>query len=354
MALSQDYTVGIFCPLEVEICAIHYMLDEVHKQTQSRTTRYVLGNLSGHSVVIATMPYTFRGKISTATAVSQLKQDFPNISHLLLVGIGGGIPTQGVDVRLGDVVISTPTGTNPGVVQYDLGTAYQDRFVRAEQHLLPPPLEWLHAISRMKVTHRMEGDNVDQFIEELHARCAHQAFVRPSIDTDTLFEPTYDHVEGEATCNQCNRDRVTQRPPRSDPTKPVIHYGLILSGDSEIKDAATRDQIASDEGGAICFEMEAAAMMNDFPCLVIRGICDYADSHKNDVWHEYAAAAAAAVAKEILRFIEPIVPRIEDDHNSSSAGTMSSNGAITGTFYAQNGTITNIQTMTAAGNIYFG
>ncbi|KAI2826232.1 hypothetical protein CBS133816_7636 [Aspergillus niger] len=95
-------------------------------------------------------------------------------------------------------------------------------------------------------------------------------------------------------------------------------------------------------------------MMNDFPCLVIRGICDYADSHKNDVWHEYAAAAAAAVAKEILRFIEPIIPRIEDDHNCPSTGAVSSNGAITGTFYAQNGTITNIQTMTAAGNIYFG
>lgn len=40
--------------------------------------------------------------------------------------------------------------------------------------------------------------------------------------------------------------------------------------------------------------------MDDFPCLVIRGICDYADSHKNDRWQPYAAATAAAYAKELL------------------------------------------------------
>ncbi|PYH65028.1 5'-methylthioadenosine/S-adenosylhomocysteine nucleosidase family protein [Aspergillus vadensis CBS 113365] len=353
MALSRDYTVGIFCPLEVEICAVQYLLDKVHRQTQSRPVRYVWGKLGDHNVVVATLPFTYRGKVSTAVAVARLHIDFPNISRLLLVGIGGGVPTQGVDVRLGDVVIGTPTALHPGVVQYDLGKRYKGKFVRTG-YLPPPPEEWIHAITKMKTSHLVQGDQLSSSITALEARSAHRAFIRPPPELDTLFEPTYDHIDGATSCDQCSRDRVTQRPPRSDPTKPVIHYGLILSGDSVIKDAATRDQIASDEGGAICFEMEAAAMMNDFPCLVIRGICDYADSHKNDVWHEYAAAAAAAVAKEILRFIEPTVPRIEDDHNSSSAGTVSSNGAITGTFYAQNGTITNIQTMTAAGNIYFG
>jgi hypothetical protein len=51
--------------------------------------------------------------------------------------------------------------------------------------------------------------------------------------------------------------------------------------------------------------MEAAGLMDDFPCLVIRGVCDYADSHKNDVWHGYAAATAAAYAKEFLSIIPP-------------------------------------------------
>ena len=46
--------------------------------------------------------------------------------------------------------------------------------------------------------------------------------------------------------------------------------------------------------------MEAAGLMSNFPCLVIRGICDYADSEKNDVWHKYASATAAAFTKELL------------------------------------------------------
>ncbi|KAF3145099.1 hypothetical protein TWF569_006722 [Orbilia oligospora] len=50
--------------------------------------------------------------------------------------------------------------------------------------------------------------------------------------------------------------------------------------------------------------MEAAGLMNDFPCLVIRGICDYADSSKNGVWQEHAAAVAAAFAKELLSVVQ--------------------------------------------------
>ena len=54
-------------------------------------------------------------------------------------------------------------------------------------------------------------------------------------------------------------------------------------------------------GNVLCVEMEAAGLMNNFPCVVIRGICDYADSHKNADWQEHAAAVAAAFAKELLR-----------------------------------------------------
>jgi hypothetical protein len=66
-----------------------------------------------------------------------------------------------------------------------------------------------------------------------------------------------------------------------------------------------RDKISQDLGGVLCFEMEAAGLMNNFPCLVIRGISDYSDSHKNDGWQRYAAAAAAAFAKELLNHLAP-------------------------------------------------
>jgi nucleoside phosphorylase len=66
-----------------------------------------------------------------------------------------------------------------------------------------------------------------------------------------------------------------------------------------MKDDATRDRLAA-EKGVLCFEMEAAGLMNHFPCLVIRGICDYSDTHKNKSWQGYAAMTAAAYAKDLL------------------------------------------------------
>jgi hypothetical protein len=53
--------------------------------------------------------------------------------------------------------------------------------------------------------------------------------------------------------------------------------------------------------------MEAAGLMTEFSCIVIRGISDYADSHKNDNWQHYAAATAAACTKELLTYIDPEV-----------------------------------------------
>lgn len=84
-----------------------------------------------------------------------------------------------------------------------------------------------------------------------------------------------------------------------------MHYGLVASGNQVMKHGRTRDRWAR-ELGILCFEMEAAGLMDYFPCLVIRGICDYADSHKNKQWQEYAAATAAAYAKEILLVIPAI------------------------------------------------
>ncbi len=72
-----------------------------------------------------------------------------------------------------------------------------------------------------------------------------------------------------------------------------------------MRDAAERDRVSSELGGVLCFEMEAAGLMNSFPCLVIRGICDYADSHKNKRWQAYAAGTAASYAKELLSVIPP-------------------------------------------------
>jgi nucleoside phosphorylase len=78
-----------------------------------------------------------------------------------------------------------------------------------------------------------------------------------------------------------------------------------------MKDAYIRDKLAEEED-VPCFEMETAGLINHFPCVVIRGICDYANSHKNKAWQGYAAMAATAYTKGLLAKIAPNKPEAEE------------------------------------------
>lgn len=66
-----------------------------------------------------------------------------------------------------------------------------------------------------------------------------------------------------------------------------------------MRDGTTRDRWR-DELGIICFEMDAAGLMDNLGSLVISVICDYSDLHKNKAWQAFAAARAAAYAKALL------------------------------------------------------
>ncbi|KAF1936445.1 hypothetical protein EJ02DRAFT_300408, partial [Clathrospora elynae] len=52
--------------------------------------------------------------------------------------------------------------------------------------------------------------------------------------------------------------------------------------------------------GALGVEMEATGVDANRRCLAIRGISDYTDSHKSDMWRSYAADNAAAFTRELL------------------------------------------------------
>ena len=110
-------------------------------------------------------------------------------------------------------------------------------------------------------------------------------------------------MDGEKDCRNCNEKRLVQRKART-PDVPVVHYGLVGSANQVMRHGVTRKKLRQ-ERGILCFEMEAAGLMDNFPCLVIRGICDYSDTHKNKDWQPYAAATAAAYAKELLGVIPP-------------------------------------------------
>jgi nucleoside phosphorylase len=114
-----------------------------------------------------------------------------------------------------------------------------------------------------------------------------------------LYVADYPHVPGSILCENCDKAKLVERKPREGHWVRIF-YGTIASGSVVMRNAIMRDQISQEPGGLLCFEMEAAGIMQAFPCLVIRGICDFSDSHKNDIWQPYAAASAAAYTKELL------------------------------------------------------
>ncbi|KAA8641512.1 uncharacterized protein ATNIH1004_011648 [Aspergillus tanneri] len=229
----EEYQIGWICALPIEAAAAQEMLDEsfgtLEEQDSTDTNIYILGRIGKHLVVIACLGGQY-GTTSATTVANNMMRTFSKSLRIgLMVGIGGGIPSAAHDIRLGDIVVSYPTGTCGGVVQHDMGKV------------------------------------------------------------------------GEATCDGCPAEWEVERDKRDD-NESQLYYGVIASGNVVVKDGETREHLRK-ETCALCFEMEAAGLMQDFPCIVIRGICDYADSHKNKQWQGYAALAAASYAKELLSYV---------------------------------------------------
>ncbi|KAK6542442.1 hypothetical protein TWF694_006395 [Orbilia ellipsospora] len=285
------------------MAAARAMLDISHGRLEEQDERdknnYHLGSIGKHNVAIACLPAGVYGTTSAAIVAAQMLFTFPSIRFGLMVGIGGGIPREGHDIRLGDIVVSKPDGPFGGVVQYDFGKSTADGFVHTGS-LNKPPVVLLNAIASLQAEHELEDSKVSEYVSSAKFK---GDYSYQGAQNDTLFLPDYDHVGEGDSCQSCDSTKVVSRPNRED-TDPMIHYGTITSGNQVIKNAKTRDLIGK-EFNSVCFEMEAAGLMDNFPCLVVRGICDYSDSHKNKRWQRYAAAVAAGYAKELLGMIAP-------------------------------------------------
>ncbi|GFF24720.1 hypothetical protein IFM46972_01153 [Aspergillus udagawae] len=307
----DDYTLGWISALPLELAAALAMLDETHGDAgklEMDNNTYTFGTMGGHNCVIACLPAGVYGHTSATIVASQMRLSFPSVRFWLLVGIGGGAPTEKVDMRLGDVVVSIPTSQSPGVIQYDYGKAIGDGVFERTGTLNKPPMLLLTAVSKLQAQHRIEGSSrMLWLIDEMTSKYPQMRprYAPRGSRSDVLFEADYDHREGDG-CQNCNRSFEVRRPARQS-CAPVVYYGTIASANQVMRHAAVRDRLARDLG-ILCFEMEAAGLLDNFPCLTIRGICDYADSHKNKEWQEFAAATAAAYAKELLGVISPTFP----------------------------------------------
>ncbi|RFU81058.1 hypothetical protein TARUN_1151 [Trichoderma arundinaceum] len=259
------------------------------------------------------------GKASAASAVARLKLSYTGLQQAFLVGVCGGVPKthDGVDIMLGDVIIGKT------IVQYGFGKKYPDKFVRkfAFKESFGAQKKDTQSILAMIETIRGRDKirrTATKFLSRLKLKAAEHGYgakyVYTGLAKDELFEPSYRHkhhkplhcickdcreptspVCDEAINTSCNElgcntkylvprfismNRQGQERVESDGAQILaIHVGSIASGDTVMKSGVDRDRIAEREG-IIAFEMEAAGIWEEIPCIVLKGVSDYADSHK--------------------------------------------------------------------------
>ncbi|RKL11819.1 hypothetical protein BFJ71_g300 [Fusarium oxysporum] len=311
----RGFEIAIICALTLEADAIEALFDHHWEddgppfdKEPGDPNAYSTGVIGRFNVVLAHMPGM--GKVHAATVASNCGKSFPSIKLALVVGICGVVPFGPAkdEIILGDVIISN------GVIQYDFGRQLPERFACKDTLLdVPgrPNMEIRGVLAKLEgLRHRRQlNAKIEGYLAvlqsdpELHAEY-------PGATKDRLFEASYRHTDDQRLCEQlgCNSKLVSRsRLSTADvPTKPAIHFGLMASGDVVMKSGEDRDRIATAEG-IIAFEMEGAGVWDSFPCIIIKGGCDYADSHKSKVWQRYAAATAAACAKAFLGFWIPSV-----------------------------------------------
>jgi nucleoside phosphorylase len=316
MSKPENYTVGWICAISTEYVAARAFLDEKHDGPEyvspNDNNDYTLGRVGKHNVVIAVLPDGEYGTASAAITARDMLHSFPNIRIGLMVGIGGGAPSIKHDIRLGDVVVSSPRDRESGVFQYDFGKTIQSRSFQYTRFLNQPPTVLRTAVNGLKAEYTEDGHQLDEAITTLLEKKPRlqKKYKRPDARSDRLYKSEIVHVHPAdeigcaAVCGNDVSSFVLRTERIESDDNPAIHYGIIASADQLMKDAMIRDKLIS-EKDVLCFEMEAAGLMNHFPCLVIRGICDYSDSHKNKEWQGYAAMTAAAYAKDLLYRIAP-------------------------------------------------
>jgi nucleoside phosphorylase len=235
---------------------------------------------------------------------------------------------------LGDVVISK------AIVQYDFGRQYPNRFVRKDtvDDNLTNQNKDIRSLLAL-----LEDDSVKEDLEERTAffldqlqendsrrkrrRMRQAKYGYPGATQDKLFRSDYRHkhhnsstcicdpvcdVALDASCDDLGCDerflvprvcleekRQLERDNDRAAQAPAIFVGRVASGDMVMKSGEDRDRIAEEEG-VIAYEMEGAGIWEEVPCLVVKGVCDYSDSHKNKNWQNFAAATAASATKAIL------------------------------------------------------
>ncbi|UNI13650.1 hypothetical protein JDV02_000373 [Purpureocillium takamizusanense] len=312
MSDPLSYTVGWICALPTEYGAVQALFDEKHDRPRYVSRRdsndYELGRIGPHNIVAAVFPAGEYGPVCAATVASDMLSTFTNVRVGLMVGIAGGAPRAEHDVRLGDVVVGVPRtlfdARPPGDPTSDQQAGNDDIGTSAVEDETPPILQ--SAVTTLRAHYDANGHQLRRAIDEALEKWPRlkKKYQRPDDSTDQLHQPQSPSLEtaedGHAIQQQSDEPAtLVQRPERAVKGEPAIHYGAIGSSSLLLRNGPFRER-AAEKIDVLCFEMESAGLNGIFRCLVVRGISDYCDVHKNNQWQGHAAMAAAAYAKDLL------------------------------------------------------
>ncbi|KAL0934874.1 kinesin light chain [Colletotrichum truncatum] len=358
----EEFQIAVICALPLEYDAVAFAFDEIwdsgmrHLGNVSRDdNKYTAGRIGSHNVVLLLLPGM--GKVNAASAAASLGSSYPRIELAIISGICGGVPRVGTDseLLLGDVIISD------GVMQFDLGKRYPMGFMpkdTVEENLGRPSKKIRSLIATFRTHHGQKALQIraSRLLEQIQQNAINDGcqnlYKRPEATEDRLFEAGYTHRHHDSRCCGCSESNVCDgalrascKVLRCDSSRLVsrrcletqsmreqenamaaqkfqISVGRVGSGDTVMKSGLDRDRVAA-EYNFVAFEMEGAGVWDEFSCIVVKGVCDYADSHKNKKWQHFAAATAASTTKAILEhyanteYLTPqkalvIVPYIEN------------------------------------------
>lgn len=286
--------IGIVTALGMEYTAVKTMLtnpSEIPVSGKGAGRRYCKAKVSAfgggmHNVVLS---LASMGNNKAAIRASQMLEHFPSIQSIIMVGIAGGIPNpKKVEdhVRLGDICVSN----EKGVVQYDFDKESKS-FTEIRHSPVPPSARLLEAAKYLEAN-ELSGER--PWDELIMRGIRSLRWKRPPKKRDKLFD---------------HDDQQVAHPvdPRRSGAKPRVFFGPIASANKLLKNPQKRDQL-KDEFSTRAVEMEASGIADatwtyQKGYLVVRGICDYCDAHKNDEWQNYAAIVAAAYATVLIQSI---------------------------------------------------
>ncbi|KAJ4860159.1 WD domain, g-beta repeat domain-containing protein [Trichoderma breve] len=293
----DEFEVALVCALPLEYNAISLLFDEFWDEDGDRyggaigdLNTYTTGRFGNFDVVLVLLPNT--GNVST-----------------------------GDEILLGDVIISRT------VIQYDYGRQYHDDFKARDttEDILGRPNKDIRGLVTFLET-ELARERLEKraavFLKQIQDlppkgnRRRADIYKYPGASSDRLFEANYRHkhyLSPQCSCAKvgCDDQHIIKRR-RLDTNRaseqqdfgeesqtPSIFIGRFGSSGTVVKSGKHRDEIAK-HYGVLAFETEAAGVWDELPCIIVKGVSNYADGHGSKHWQDFAAATAACVAKALV------------------------------------------------------